>query len=146
MSSISDTVERKFIESFDVDEWEIDTDSGWHNISSIHKTIKYNVWKIIVEVWSELLCADTHIIYLKNLDEIFVKDCVIGDEIITRSGIQKIIHIETPNCPPENMYDITVESNDHRFWAGEYLSHNSVTTVAFILWYVLFAQDKTVAL
>jgi hypothetical protein len=147
MYKLSDTVERKFIESFDVSDWEIETDSGFKEIISSHKTIKYDVWEIKTEDGSFLRCADTHIVFNENFEEIFVKDCIpFITKIITKNGPSYVTEIHTTNKQKENMYDLTVNSYDHRFWTDNILSHNSTTTCAFILWYILFNDVKTVAL
>ena len=33
--------DKKFIETFDVDDWEVLTDTGWEDIVKVHKTIPY---------------------------------------------------------------------------------------------------------
>jgi hypothetical protein len=147
MFKLSNQVERKFIESFDVDDWEIDTDSDWQPISSIHKTIEYEVWEIVTENGAKILCADTHIVFDQNFNEIFVKDCVPDSTLImTRLGPSKVKSVEQLLIKKENMFDITVCSDDHRLWTGDILSHNSTTTCGFILWYILFHSEKVVAL
>lgn len=42
----SDNITRKFVETFAVDEWEIETDTGWEDITSSNKTVEYDVWEI----------------------------------------------------------------------------------------------------
>ena len=76
MYKLSDIVERKFIESFDVSDWEIDTDTGWQDISAIHKTVEYDRWEIETVSGKKLLCADTHIVFDENYEEIFVQDFI----------------------------------------------------------------------
>ena len=147
MFKLSDQVERKFIESFDVDDWEIDTDSDWQPISSIHKTIEYEVWEIVTENGAKILCADTHIVFDQNFNEIFVKDCVPDSTLImTRLGPSKVKSVEQLLIKKENMFDITVCSDDHRLWTGDILSHNTTSVVTFILHYILFNETKVVGL
>ena len=124
MHKISDTIEHKFIESFDISEWEIETDTGWEDVSSIHKTIPYKIWKIVTESGIFLECADDHIVFDENYQEIFVKDLIAYEsKIITKNGIELIISVEESHIE-ENMYDITVESDNHRFYSNDILSHN----------------------
>jgi hypothetical protein len=144
--NLSETVERKFIESFDIDDWEIDTDTGWQDISQIHKTIEYEEWLLETASGLSLVCADTHIVFNENYEEVFVKDLVVNESlIITRSGFDVVTKLEKLNTS-SHMYDVTVNSNDHRFWSNDILSHNSVTTIAFILWSILFNDDYVVAI
>ena len=40
---LSEKIERKFEEIYEIDDYEILTDSGWQDISFIGKTIKYQI-------------------------------------------------------------------------------------------------------
>ena len=74
MHSISNTVTRKFIDSIDLSNLEIETDDGWQPINAIHKTVPYDVWYIKTSSGLTLECADTHIVFDENQNEIFIKD------------------------------------------------------------------------
>lgn len=145
-TNLSETIERKFIDSLELeDEWEIESDEGWVPISHIHKTIEYEEW--IIETESEkLICADTHILFDENLNEVFAKDLIPNKSfVMTRNGA-KIVKsvIKTDNS--SNMFDVTVNSLNHRFYSGEFLSHNTVSSVAYILWMSLFNSDQNIAI
>ena len=144
MLKLSDVVERKFIDTIDLDEWEVETDSGWQDVSAIHKTVDYDIWEITTSSGKVLKCADTHILFDEQYNEIFAKDC-LDVKLITRDGPETVVSVLKHNIS-EPMYDLTVDHTDHRFWTGNFLSHNSTTTCAFILWYILFNESKTVAL
>jgi len=146
MLELSDTVTRKFIESFDVSDWEIETDSGWQDVSAIHKTVEYEEWIIRTENGKELICADDHIVFDENMNEIFVKHCIPNVTYIqTKNGIELVTELYNTDTF-SNMYDITVDSPDHRFYSGDILSHNSTVVCAFVLWYMLFnGKQPTVA-
>ena len=146
MQKLSETVNRKFIESFDVDDWEIKTDSGWSDISYIHKTIKYKKYKIILSNGMFLECADNHIVFDENMDEIFVKDCMPNiTKIQTTDGIHTVVQV-IGSCESENMYDLTLDDENHRFYTNDILSHNSVTSVAYILHEILFNKFHNAAI
>ena len=83
---LSDTVERKFTDVVQIDDWEVETDSGWQAINSVNKTIPYEEWELHTSNGSHLICADTHIVFDENYNEVFVKDLDVGDLIQTRSG------------------------------------------------------------
>ena len=144
MHKLSDTVDRKFIESIDVNDWEIETDSGWQDISHIHKTIEYRVYELTTESGLKLECADTHILFDENFNEIFAKDA-LNEYIQTINGPEKVTSIKISDSF-ENMFDLTVNSSDHRFYTNGILSHNSTTSAAYLLWFVLFNPKKTVAI
>ena len=42
------------------------------------------------------------------------------------------------------MYDITVNSKNHRFYSNGILSHNSTSYSIYVLWYILMNQNKSV--
>ena len=68
---------KKIIQSNLIDDYEVLTDNGWENIVAIHKTIQYNVF-IIKTKDVFLKCADFHILFDKDMNEIFVKNLKIG--------------------------------------------------------------------
>ena len=121
--------EKKFLETltFSDPEWEIFTDSGWSDIQSVGKTVKYQVFYLKTTSY-ELLAADTHIVYKKTgsqYEECFIVDLKLGDLIFTETG-DEIVEIieETPVL--ENMYDLHVLDENHRFYTNNTLSHNSI--------------------
>lgn len=63
---LSDTVERKFIDSVSLQNWEIDTPDGWKPLTAIHKTIPYRMWRLETENGFFLEGADTHIVILND--------------------------------------------------------------------------------
>jgi len=146
MHTISDTVTRKFEESFDISDWEIETDTGWHDVTQIHKTIAYTVYRLVTESGLILDCADDHIVFTEDYEEIFVKDLSPGkSKIITKCGTELVISVSNLGYD-ENMYDITVDSANHRFYTNDILSHNTTTSVAFLLWCILFQDSYSAAI
>jgi hypothetical protein len=116
--------ERKFIDTIKVDEWEVETDTGWSDIKQIGKTIEYEEWILKTEK-CELICADTHIVFDDNMNEIFVKDLKKGDRIITKNGIEFVIDVHVSD-KKSNMYDLQLNDENHRFYTNDILSHNSM--------------------
>lgn len=143
MEKLSDIVDRKFVESFDIDDFEIFTDSGWEAANAIHKTVPYKIWTLVTNNY-ELQCADTHIVFDENFNEVFVKDLVVGQKIITESGLDEVLDVfETDE--EDNMYDIELnDSSDHRYYTNGILSHNTTTYTIFCLWYATLFQEKKI--
>ena len=145
-TKLSDKTQRKFIESYDVDEWEIETDAGWSDISHIHLTEEYCVWTVKTESGKILECADTHILFDQDLNEIYAKDCIPGNtQIQTKDGPEKVTTV-IESTYKENMYDLSLDDENHRFYTNDILSHNSTCLAAFILHYILFNKSKTVGI
>ena len=134
------------IDSLNVFDWEIDTDDGWKDITQIHKTIEYIEWVLVTNTGHQLICADTHIVFDENYQEIFVKDIIpYKTKIITKDGPELVIYCrETENI--SNMYDISIDSDTHRYWSSSILSHNSTVVAGYVSWYVLFNEHKTAAI
>ncbi len=117
--------ERKFIDTIEIDEWEVETDTGWSDIKQIGKTIEYDEWILKTEMGLELTCADTHIVFDDNMNEIFVKDLKVGDRIQTKNGLEFVIDVHITD-KKSNMYDLQLNDENHRFYTGDILSHNSM--------------------
>ena len=104
--NLSEKTNRKFINTVDLSDWEIETDTGWEPITYIHKTIPYQKWSIVTENGLILECADDHIIFLEDFSEIYIKNLEIGDFIHTYNGLQKI----------EKIYFSTEEDDFKKPW------------------------------
>lgn len=142
----SEMVDRKWESAFDVDEWEVETDKGFSSILKIGKTVPYEVWQIETSSGKKLKCADTHIVFNDLYKEVFVKDLNKDsrpDKIITIDGPERVVRVENLGYI-ENMYDIQVEHEDHRFWSGDILSHNSIWLANDAVNYVKAGYDVAV--
>jgi hypothetical protein len=124
-------------------EYLVETDGGWAPISQIHLTRPYDVWKIVTESGKTLECADDHLLYGKNMKVFSAKDLHYGSWIYTKDGYEKVISV-TKTGENMQMIDLTVESAQHRFYSGEFLSHNTVTSAMYITWFLIFNTDKNV--
>lgn len=140
MHSISDTVNRKFVNSIDLENLEIETDTGWHTISKIMKTVPYQVWELKTESGLALECADDHIVFDETFSQKFIKNIKSGDKIQTCNGVD-IVSSAIECNREENMFDITVDSANHRYYTNGILSHN--TTIINALSYALYGQALT---
>lgn len=144
MSKKSEQINRKFIESFAVDEWEVLTDTGWRDISSTNKTIEYEVFEVKTSTGRTLKCADDHILFTSDLEEIFAKDS-LGKDVATESGVERVVSVVSLGYS-EEMYDLSVDSDDHRYYTNGFLSHNTTCVAAFFVWYITFNSNKTCAI
>jgi hypothetical protein len=138
-----DDISKKIIESLDINNISIKTDSGYHRASQIHITQPYYVYRIETHNGLFLECADNHIVFLEDLSQIFVKDLNYRDRIQTEFGLSEIVNIIKLDRKV-SMIDITVDSPDHRFYSNGILSHNTVSSGIMILHFVLFNNNKNV--
>jgi len=143
MSSISETVNRKFTHIFDASEWEIETDTGWESLIDVRQTVEYDKWILELEDGKSLECADDHIVFTEDFEEIFVKNLYIGDKIQTKDGPVKVSRIQNTS-KKEHMYDLSVDSENHRLYTNDILSHNTASVSAFAIHHALFQDRKNV--
>ena len=132
----------KTIEEIELDKSiEILTDTGFSPVSRLMLSKPFDIYKIRLENEYWLECADEHIVFDSDFNEIYVDQLHIGDCIQTDQGLHKIVSIEHNNTKV-CMGDITVDDSNHRFYSNGILSHNSVTTAIFGLWKILFSNDR----
>lgn len=139
---LSESIERKFIETIDINDYEVLTDNGWADIASISKTVPYQVWEVKTETHS-LKCADNHIVFDEDMNEVFVKDLHVGQKIATDAGFEKVIDVQKHD-EVDNMYDIEVDDENHRYYTDGILSHNSTMYCIYSLWLTTFFPEKKV--
>lgn len=126
----------KFIEAYDVNNYEVLTKDGFINIEGIGKTIEYEEYKLITSGSKELICADKHLLYrCDNLDfytkkcdyvEIFCNELELGDFIMTIDGPEMVMDFSLTGNK-SNMYDLQIsEGSNKQYYTNGILSHNSL--------------------
>lgn len=143
MTAPSHSVEYKYQEVQASTDWSVETDSGWRPIVDSKKTVPFEVWCLELESGLKLRCADTHVVFDAEFGEIFVRDLEPGDEIQVRGGTDRVKSLRALGYH-EPMFDIEVDSQDHRFYSDSILSHNSTTAAGYLLWYAMFVPDSTI--
>jgi len=137
-------INRKFINNWNIENFEIETDTGWADIVSLNETIPYQKYYIETESGLSLICADDHILFDENMNEVFVKDK--PNFIQTINGVEKVIDIVIFD-DYENMYDFElIENSNHRYYTNGILSHNTLIakTIAKMLDVPFTIADATV--
>lgn len=134
--------DNKFLDVKEID-IELKTDKGFSHASKIWKTIPYQVYEIQFTDGTSIECADNHIFFKDDLTEVFAKNLCSGD-ILFGNGINKVVKKVIKYPYKFSMYDITVDSEDHRYFTNDVLSHNTICSSIFIAWYSLFNFDKNV--
>lgn len=135
---------KKFIESYEVSGLEVETDSGWKDAIAVHLTKLFAAWKVKTTK-HEMICADKHLVFkdFAGLKETPVKKLKKGDVIMTDLGLEEVEYVE--KLPfSEHMYDLSVDSEDHRYFTNGILSHNSTSYTIFALWYCIVNKEKTI--
>lgn len=145
MHKLSDKVERKFIEQYNIEDYEILTDTGWEDISYSNKTIEYDVYEVIFDDGSNLLCADNHILIDTSYNEVFAKDSIGKTFIGIDNSELKVISVKNLGYS-ENMYDLTVDSENHTYFTNNVLSHNTTAVVGYLLHQAIFNSETSIAI
>lgn len=135
----------EFIEELQTNNWEVETPTGWQSFSAIGKTIPYEEWDIITDANKKLTCADDHILFDDNWNTVFCKDLKKGDYIQTKSGLEKIISVEKTD-KSSNMFDLVDVDNGNIYYTNDIVSHNSTTTVAYLVHNMLFNEHTSIAI
>jgi hypothetical protein len=119
-------MDKKFIKTKILQDLEVLTDDGWVDVKAIHKTIEYDEWVLITQT-CELICADTHIVFDENMNEVFVKDLVSGDKIQTKNGVEVVCKCyKDIHDKKSNMYDLELsDDSKFRYFTNDILSHNT---------------------
>lgn len=139
---------KKIIESYKVEGLSVKCDYGYVPIKEVHKTQPYTVYIVYFENGKTLECADNHIVYKWNsktdsTSQKYVKDLKQGDFLFTESGPTQVVKVE--KMPYKmSMYDVTVDSPEHRYYANGILSHNTTTVSAFLSWMLIFHSDRNI--
>jgi hypothetical protein len=139
--SLEENTIRKYIETKDASDWEIMTDTGWEDLKSVSKTIKYEVWEIRTAT-KTLRCADNHILFYERFREVFCKDIRVGERVLTKDGLEEVVHVYNTYIT-DNMYDVDINNDNKRFFTNDILSHNSTVVGLYALWFAMFTTDPT---
>jgi hypothetical protein len=139
MLKLSDSIERKFVESYPC-EVDVKTDTGWEKSVMIHKTIPYEVWELHLEDGKMLECADDHIVFTENLEEVFVKNLHETAYVMTEDGPKMVTSVKNTG-KYENMYDLELNDGSfHRYYTNGILSHNTTSMACYIVWCIIFRK------
>jgi len=131
---------KKIINESDIDV-QVLSDTGFVKAYKYLETQPYDVWFLELENGDFIDCADIHIVYDQDLNEVLVKDLQIGDLVITSKGTSKVKFLENTGIPV-SMVDLSIDHPNHRYYTNDILSHNSITSAIILVWYLLFNHDK----
>lgn len=123
---LSDITYRKFINSLDASDFQVETDNGFVDIVAVHETIPYEKYRITTTDGFFLECADKHIVFLQDYSEIYVQNLKVGDRIITKNGVSEVSKVVKCEVE-ENMFDLELSNgSQHRYFTNGILSHNTL--------------------
>ncbi len=132
---LSDKINRKFTEQFDVNDWQVESHDGWRDITKTNKTVKYRLYEVHLQNGLKIKCADDHILITNDFQEVFAKNS-LGKILNTKKGDSKVTKVIDLGYS-EEMYDLSV-SGDNLYYTNDILSHNTVTVGNYLLWRAMF--------
>lgn len=97
--------------------------------------------KVITGDHKQIICSKLHQFFKSDGLLVYAKDC-LGETIISETGLSKIIDVDF-SIGNLDCYDIQVQGKT--YFSNGLLSHNSTISFIFILHYILFNANKTVA-
>lgn len=120
---------KKITKTIELENFSILTDNGFEKVVKLHETIPYEVYHLKLSDGKELKCADNHIIFDTELNEVFVKNLKVGDKIcvLTENKLGESVVTEVTNLGYEEvMYDFELNTDsNHRYYTNGILSHNT---------------------
>ena len=132
-------MDKKFISSKNISNYEILTEDGFKDVIALHKTIPYDMYNLVLES-KELKCADFHIVFLETGEEIFVKDLIKGNKIKTVDGVEEVLDVINYGYEKE-MYDFELGGDNFKYYTNGILSHNTTLIRKLVS---ELAEDKTI--
>jgi hypothetical protein len=117
---------KKIVETKSVSDLEVLTDNGYVDIENLHKTIPYQVYELKTRSGKTIKCADNHIVFDDNMNEVFVVNLKRGDKIFILDGaVDEVEHVVDLGYK-EVMYDLELsKESDRRYYTNGILSHNT---------------------
>lgn len=110
--------------------YEVFTDNSWEDIVSLHETIPYNVYELKTKSGLSLKCADNHIVFNKDMEEVFVINLKKGDRIWIQNDNDEVVLDKVESITDleyeEAMYDLELtKGSKRRYFTNGILSHNT---------------------
>lgn len=148
----------KFCDVINVEYMDLDvtTDSGTAKVSEINRTILLDSYMVLTKDGQNIVCADNHILYTVDFADgvdrwipTRVNEINYGDIIVTDSGagipryspVKNVIKLDV-KLP---MFDLSLNDENKRYYTNGFLSHNTTTVAAFMIWMLCFNIDKNIA-
>lgn len=105
------------------DGFKILSSSGFVPLKSIQKTEQTESIKLKLENGIELICSHNHQLLDSNNEWIVAQD-TLNKEVLTKDGVSKVVSIS--DVGKRELYDFTVDSEQHEYLANGIASHNCV--------------------
>lgn len=120
---------------------------GMSKVAAVHMKTPSKMYQLRTEDGHELKAADEHIVYKEGHltgsgIPVAMQNLMAGDILLCKDRPAKIEEIK--NIPGIFTFDLSVVNQTNSYWSEGIMSHNSVTTAIFMVWYILSNMDKTI--
>lgn len=107
---------------FNIDDWSIETPTGWKKFKGVKKYSKKVLYLITTEKNKSVVVSANHAFLDENNNKILCKNC-FNKQIQTKDGLEIVIKKE--KIGKNYVYDIVNVEDEHVFYANEILHHNT---------------------
>jgi len=135
---------KQFEQVIPLSDFEVLTPTGWKDTTKLIQTEEYNEYELQTDKGSVLYCADKHNIILEDGSEHFVDDLFIGMRVKTKSGVEIVSSVKPTNRKIK-MFDLEVPDG-HVYYTNDIVSHNTTTSMAYLLHQAITRPNITVAI
>lgn len=121
----------------------IDSPVGWSKIAASHIKEAEPVYEVELSNGLKSKMGSGHLVYISDTDTESVQNLGLGDVVLTRKGRS---YVTQKRLVSSNMltFDLTVVNSFNCYYTDDIISHNSVVTGIFLVWYALFNKDKDI--
>ncbi len=91
-------------------------------VSHVYKTVPMQVWRLTTET-HELECSHRHLVVSSN-GPVPLRQLKVGELVLTDTGWELVAAVEDLGVERE-LFDLSVDSQDHLYYTGGIASHNS---------------------
>lgn len=105
------------------EKYEVLTPGGFKSFAGVSRMGVKPVWKVVTKSGLFLECTHDHKLFINGELRLPLSDIVIGDELFTSDGYDKIVKIENTG-KTEDVYDLIEVEDGHRYYANKILSSN----------------------
>lgn len=133
--------DKKIIQTTNIDTLVLSENNDYKPATHFHITKPFTVYIIKLENGFSLECADTHLVKTSADVWKYAKDLTTSDLLQVTTGFSRVISV-TKTDRQEFMCDVSVNDYCHSYFTNGILSHNTTTTAAFMVYYMIFNKDK----
>lgn len=119
----------------------VDSDKGFVQVDEINITQPFQKYKLELENGLILEGADNHVVICDGNIAKLMTELTDNDYVITKEGLSKVKSIKKV-YGKISMFDLSINTPDMTYYTNDILSHNTVSTAIYIIWYALFNRNK----